>query len=137
MRRKHAQREKWKKKKRHFSFSLTEVSKNGKEFYLVRIQNNSFNDFVVVVQLLSHAWLISFPRTTACQASLSFTVSWSLLKFMSTVSLMPPNNLILCHPLFLLPSIFSSIKVFPNESALASGAKVLNQHQSFQWIFRL
>ena len=55
--------------------------------------------------------------TAAHQASLSFTISQSLLKFMSTESVMPPKHLILCHRLLLLPSIFSSIRVFSNESA--------------------
>ena len=54
----------------------------------------------------------------ACQASLSFSISWSLLKFMSIESVMPSNHLILCHPLSLLPSIFPSIRVFSNESLL-------------------
>ena len=53
----------------------------------------------------------------AWQASLSFTISQSLLKLISTESVMPPNHLILCHPLLLLPSIFPSIKVVYNESA--------------------
>ena len=57
------------------------------------------------------------PWTTAWWASLSFTVSWSLLKLMSIEWVMPSNHLILCHPL-LLPSIFPSIRVFSNESAL-------------------
>ena len=56
--------------------------------------------------------------TESCQASLSFTISQSLLKFMSIESVMPSNHLILCHPLLLLPSIFPSIRVFSNESAL-------------------
>ena len=56
--------------------------------------------------------------TTACQASLSFTISRSLLKLMSVESVMPFSHLILCHPLFLLPSIFPSIRVFSNELAL-------------------
>ena len=56
--------------------------------------------------------------TAARQASLSFTISWSLLKFMSIESVMPSNYLILCHPLLLLPSIFPSIRVFSNESVL-------------------
>ena len=55
---------------------------------------------------------------TRLQASLSFTISWSLLKLMSIESVMPSNHLILCCPLVLLPSIFSSITVFSNESAL-------------------
>ena len=54
--------------------------------------------------------------TTTCQASLSITNSWSLLKLMSIKSVMPSNHLILCHPL--LPSVFPSIKVFSNESVL-------------------
>ena len=58
------------------------------------------------------------PWTAAHQASLSTTNSWSLLKLMSTQSVMPSNHLILCHPLLLLPSIFPSIRVFSNESVL-------------------
>ena len=58
------------------------------------------------------------PWTTARQASLSFTISWSLLKLMSFESMMPSNHLTLCRPLHLLPSIFPSIKVFSNQSAL-------------------
>ena len=57
----------------------------------------------------------------ACQFSLSFTVSWSLLKLISIESVMPSNHLILCHPLLLLPSIFPSIRVFSNELALQIG----------------
>ena len=56
--------------------------------------------------------------TTACQASLSITNSWSLLKLMSIEPVMPSNYLILCHPLLLLPSIFPGIRVFSNESVL-------------------
>ena len=58
------------------------------------------------------------PQTAAHQASLSFTISWSLLKLMSIKSVMPSNHLVLCHPLLLMPSIFPSIRVFSNESAL-------------------
>ena len=58
------------------------------------------------------------PGTAACQASLSIINSWSLLKLMSIESVIPSNHLILCHPLLLLSSIFPSIKVFSNESAL-------------------
>ena len=56
------------------------------------------------------------PRTVACQAPLSSTISWSLLKFMSTELVMLANHLILCHPLHFLPSTFSSIRVFSSES---------------------
>ena len=58
------------------------------------------------------------PQTAACQASLSFTISQSLLKFMSFELVMPSNYLIFCDPLFILPSIFPSIRIFSNESAL-------------------
>ena len=58
------------------------------------------------------------PWTAAHQASLSFTISWSLLKLMSIASVMPSNHLILCHPLLLLLSIFPNIRFFSNESAL-------------------
>ena len=58
------------------------------------------------------------PLTTACQASLSFIISWSLLKLMSIESVMPSSHLILCHPLLLLPPIPSSFRVFSNESTL-------------------
>ena len=58
------------------------------------------------------------PWTVARQASLSFTISWSLLKLMPTKSVMPSNHLILCRPLLFLPSIFPSIRVFSNELAL-------------------
>ena len=58
------------------------------------------------------------PWTAARQASLSFTISWSLLKLMSIELVMPSNRLVLCRPLLFLPSIFPSIRVFSNESAL-------------------
>ena len=58
------------------------------------------------------------PWTVPCQAPLSSTVSWNLLKFVSIESVMPSNNFILCHPLLLLPSVFPRIRVFSNESAL-------------------
>ena len=70
------------------------------------------------VQLLSHVQLFAIPWTTARQTSLSITNSQSLLKLMSIKSMMPSNHLILCHPLLLLPSVFSSVRVFSNELAL-------------------
>ena len=73
---------------------------------------------IVIVQSFSHVQLFVTPWTAAHQASLSFTVSWSLLKPMSIELMMPSNLLILCHPLLLLPSIISSIMVFFSESAL-------------------
>ena len=70
------------------------------------------------VSSLSHVWLFATQWTAARQASLSSTNSWSLLKPVFIVSVMPSNHLILCCPLLLLPSIFPSIRVFSNESAL-------------------
>ena len=72
----------------------------------------------VVVQLLSHGQLFATPWTAACQASLSSTISWSWLKFMSIELVMLSNHLILCCPLLFLPSIFPSIRFFSNEPAL-------------------
>ena len=73
---------------------------------------------IVVVQLLSLVQLFMTPWTAAHQASLSFTISQSLLKLMSIESVMPSNHLILCRPLLLLPSILSSIRVFSSKSVL-------------------
>ena len=73
---------------------------------------------VTSVQSLSRVRLFATPWTAARQASLSITNSQSLLTLMSIELVMPSNCLILCHPLFLLPSVFLSIRVFSNESAL-------------------
>ena len=73
---------------------------------------------LLFVQSLSHVRLFSTPWTAAHQANLSSTIFQSLLKLMSLESMMPSNQLVLCHPLLLLPSIFLSIRVFSNESAL-------------------
>ena len=70
------------------------------------------------VQYLSHVQFFVAPWTAARQASLSITNCQSLLKLMSIDMGMPSNNLILCHPLLLLPSIFPSIRVFSNETVL-------------------
>ena len=90
-----------------------------------RCQLDSFIKFPIIlspdecsVQSLSHVWLFVTPWTAAHQASLSITNSWSLHKLMSIEVVMPSNHLILCHPLLRLPSIFPSIRVFSNESAL-------------------
>ena len=86
------------------------------------------------VQRLSRVQIFATPWTTAHQVSLFFTISWSLLKLMSSESVMPSNHLILSHPLLLLPAIFPSIRVFSQQVA-----KVLElqlQHQSFQRTFR-
>ena len=68
--------------------------------------------------MLSHGLLFATSWTATCQASLSFTISWSFLKLMSIKEVIPSNHLILCHPLLLLPSIFPSLKVFSSELAL-------------------
>ena len=73
---------------------------------------------VVGIQSLSHVQLFVIPWILAVQASLSFTISWSLFKLTSIDSVMPSNHLILCYPLRLLPPIFPSIRIFTNESAL-------------------
>ena len=84
---------------------------------IFQAKNTDLNQFSSV-QLLSHVQLFETPWTGARQASLSVTNSGSLLKLMSIESVMPSNHLILCSPLLLPPSIFPSIRVFSNESAL-------------------
>ena len=88
---------------RNLSLQKSESTENGK---------------ISSVQLLTRVWLFATPWTAARQASLSITNSWSPPKPMSTESVMPSNHLILCHLLLLLPSIFPSIRIFSNESAL-------------------
>ena len=75
-------------------------------------------EIVALVQLLSHVQLFVTPWTAICQASLSFTISWNLLKLMSIELIMLSNHLILCRPLLLPPSVFPSIRIFSNESVL-------------------
>ena len=74
--------------------------------------------YFVVIQSLDRVLLFATPLTASHQASLSFTISWSLLKLTSIESVIPSNHLILCYLLLLLPSIFHSIRVFSNKSAL-------------------
>ena len=73
---------------------------------------------VVFLQLLSHVWFFVIPWTVVCHTPLSFTISWSLLKFMSVESVMLSNHFFLCYSLLLLPPIFSRIRVFSNKAAL-------------------
>ena len=75
-------------------------------------------EVVVVVQSFSRVRLLTSPWPAACQAPLSYTISLSLIKLMSVVLVMLSNHLTLCLPLLLLPSIFSSTRVFSNESAI-------------------
>ena len=84
---------------------------------------------VVVIQLFSRVRLFVTPWTAAQQASLSFTISCSLLKLMSIELMMPANHLILCHPL-LLPSIFSSIGVFSMSWLFTSGCQSIGASAS-------
>ena len=72
----------------------------------------------IVVQSLSHVRIFAAPWTTACQASLSFNISWSLLKLISIEFIMPSNHLVLCCLPLLLSSVFPSIRVFSNEPVL-------------------
>ena len=95
-----------------------------------------------ILLLFSHQVLSNSETlwTAAHQASLSFTISRSLLKLMSTESVMPSSHVILCHPLLLSPSIFPAWGSFPMNRSLHQVAKVLElqlQPQSFWWIFRI
>ena len=92
---------------------LRNVNQNNNEI-LTHACKNQFSS----VQTLSRVWLFVTPWTAAGQASLSITNSRSLLKLMSIESVMPSNHLILCCSLLLMPSIFSSTRVFSDESAL-------------------
>ena len=96
----------------HLSLSRTTMKLNWIEHLSLPLQK------LVVVRSLSHDHLFATPLTAAHQSSPSFPISWSLLKFMFIESVMLSNHLILCRPLLLLPSIFPSIRVFSNESAL-------------------
>ena len=103
-----------------FSF-LTERAQSIKDKVESKGDSMIFSFFIVffvVVQSLSCVRLFATPWTASHQASLSFTVSWSLLKLMSIVSMIPSNYLILCYRFLLLSSIFPSIRVFSNELAL-------------------
>ena len=79
--------------------------------------------FAAVVQSLAHVWLFMTPWSASCQASLSFTISESLLKLPSIKSVMLSNRLILCYSLFLLPSICSRIRSFPMSQLFALGGQ--------------
>ena len=90
-----------------------QTTKKTKQNYMKKMQ--------LLLFLFNHSILsdsLQPPWTAARQVSLSFTISQSLFKLMCIGSVLPSNHLILCHPLFLLPSIFPSIRVFSNKSAL-------------------
>ena len=80
--------------------------------------NSRLTPWAVLLQLFSHVWLFMTPWTAAHQASLFFTISWSLLKLMSIESMMPSSHLILCYSLLFMSSILPSIRVFSKESVL-------------------
>jgi len=121
----HGRQDRWCENRVSFK-ELQEGEKLGeKELYLrvTVFQSNqnypgAYCPFVVVFQLLRHFWLFATPWTTAHQASLSFTISQSFLRLTSIRSVMLSNYYILWRPLLLLPSIFSSIRVFSKESSL-------------------
>ena len=94
--------------------------KNVKSFpkCVQRIHSLAFKKHTLLLKLVSHVRFFATPWTAARQASLPFTISWSLLRLMSIESVMPSSHFILCRRLLLLPSIFSSIRVFSSESAL-------------------
>ena len=100
---------------------------------LPSLMDMCLHDWLLLFSCLSHVCLFATPWITTCQASLSFTISQSLLKLMSMESVMPSNRLILCRPLLLLPSVFPSIRVFSNESDLCTTwpKELQLQHQSF------
>ena len=122
----------------------TESTNSWSPYYLSLQEKNKkyqkgSNRIIMMIQFSSVAQsCVTFctPWTAARHVSLSITNSQSPPKPMSIESVMPSNHLILCRPLLLLPSIFPSIRVFSNESALPIVAKVVEfqlQHQSFQW----
>ena len=87
------------------------------------LNKDSVSTSVIVVQLLNHVRLFATPWTTACQASLSITSSWSPPKPMSIEQMMPSNHLILCHPLLLLRHSFPSSGSFLRSQFFASGSQ--------------
>ena len=90
---------------------------------LLRASNSFWSIYTVVVQLLSHVQFFVTPWIAAHQASLSCTISQSLVKLMSVELVMPSNHLILCRSLLLPPSIFPSIRVFPVSQLFTSGGQ--------------
>ena len=102
-------------------------SKTGQIYSFIAVKNN-FS--IIAFQSLSHVRLFATPWTATPQASLSFNISWSLLKIMSIVLVMPSNHLILCCSLLLLPSIFPSLRVFPISWLFASGGQSIGASAS-------
>ena len=125
------------------SYPHDKVTVNRNECYT----NNNINIIIfrhciaaVVVQPLSHFQLFVTPWTAAWEASLSFTIPWTLFKLMSIELVMLSNHVLLCHPLLLLPSIFPSIRDFFMSQFFASGGQGIGASASasvVQWIFRI
>ena len=115
-------RKQWKQWKKNFPPLGSEITADDDSSHEIKrhslLGRKAMTNLVVVVYLLCCVWLFATPWTVVHHASLSFTISWSLLKLMSVESAMLSNHLILCCPLLLLPLIFPSIRVFSNESAL-------------------
>ena len=111
---------------------------------IMYIKSDIVFTLATTIQSLSRVWLFTTPWTIACQASLSITNSRSLPKLMSIELVMPSSDLILCHPLLLLPSIFPSIRVFSSESALrirwpkywsfSFNIRPSNEHRGLIWM---
>ena len=97
-------------------YSLFFASEFGTGSWVIFVLN--FHGDQWTVQLLSRVSLFATPWIAECQASLSITNSWSLVKLMPIDSVMPPNHLILCHPLLIPSTIFPSIRVYSKESVL-------------------
>ena len=125
----------------HGQRSLAAYSpRSQKELDMTKWVTLTISPLLFIVQSLTCVQLFVTPWTVAHQASLSITNSWSLLKLISIELVMPPNHLILCHSLFLLPSISQHQGLFQWGSSLHQVAKILElqlQHQSFQWVFRV
>ena len=98
-------------------------------FFWCQFSWNIFLDPVTFSVLFNHVQLFVTPWTAACHASLSFTISQSLLKLTSIELVLPSNHLVFCCPLF-LPSVFPSIRVFSSESALHAGGQSIGASAS-------
>ena len=96
----------------------------------LHIYCNCNNCFKLQFSSVAQSCLTAIPWTTACQASLSITNSWSLFKLMFIELVMPSNHFILCRPLLLLPSIFPSIRSFPVSRLFASGGQSIGASAS-------
>ena len=95
-----------------------------------KLNMSLFSGDIVVVHSLSHVQLFVIPWTAAQQASLSSTISWSLLRFMFIVLVMPSNHLIFCHPLLLYPQSFSASGSFPVSQFFVSGGQSIRASAS-------